>query len=293
MESVFAGIELGGTKCICILARGPDDILAREAFPTGQAEETLSRIELILRRWRSIHDISSVGIASFGPLDLDVRSPGYGRLTTTPKSGWRGVDLSKLAVGLPFAIDTDVNASALAEGMWGASVGLSAWSYITIGTGVGVGSIVNGRPINGLGHSEAGHMRVPVAGSWRGSCAFHGDCIEGMVSGPALSARTGLPPADIPDDHPVWEEAAKELGALCHNLVFTVLPQKIIFGGGVVQCRPHLVGRIREQLKISLADYASGASVASDIDQYLVPASLGENAGPLGAVALAIAAKPL
>lgn len=292
-DQIYAGVELGGTKCICILARGPDDILAREVVPTGTATTTLIEIGAILKGWRSKYQIASLGIASFGPLELDRSSPRYGQLTSTPKGGWPGADLLQLSGGLPLAVDTDVNGAALAEGFWGAATALRAWCYITIGTGVGVGTVIDGSPIHGMGHTETGHMLIPATGSWLGNCPYHGNCVEGLVSGPALSARTGMPSCDIPDNHPVWDDVAKEIAWLCHNLVFTVVPQRIVFGGGIIQRRPHLLPRIRDNLRSSLASYAYGEDVGGQVDNFLVGAELGDDAGPLGAVALAATAKTL
>ena len=292
-DQIYAGVELGGTKCISILARRPDDILAREVLHTGTAKTTLLEIGAILKGWRSEYQIASLGIASFGPLDLNRSSPRYGQLTSTPKAGWAGADLLQLSSGLPLVIDTDVNGAALAEGYWGAAAGLRAWCYITIGTGVGVGTVVDGTPIHGIGHTETGHMLIPATGSWPGNCPYHGNCVEGLVSGPALSARTGMRSCDIPDNHPVWDDVAQEIAWLCHNLVFTVVPQRIVFGGGIIQRRSHLLPRIRDHLRSSLASYAYGEDVGGQVDTFIVGAELGDDAGPLGAVALAATAKTL
>lgn len=287
-DDIFAGVELGGTKCVCVLARGPDEVLASETLPTRAPEETLPAIGRILGGWRSRYSPAALGVASFGPLDLDPASPGYGTLTSTPKPGWRGADLRALAAGLPCAIDTDVNGAALAEGLWGAARGLQSWSYITLGTGVGAASIVEGRPVRGLGHSEAGHMRVPPPDpGWEGACPYHGNCVEGLLSGPALAARAGMASGEIPDDHPVWDEAAQVLAALCHNLALTAVPQRIVIGGGVAQRRPHLLPLARAKLAESLGGYATGEAIAARIGDYLVPAGLGDMAGPMGAIALA------
>lgn len=285
---LLAGVELGGTKCICVLARGPDEVLASETLPTREPEQTLPAIARILGDWRSRYSPAALGVASFGPLDLDPDSPSCGTLTSTPKAGWQGADLRGLAAGLPCAIDTDVNGAALAEGLWGAARGLRSWCYITLGTGVGAASIVEGRPVRGLGHSEAGHMRVPPPDpGWAGVCPFHGNCVEGLLSGPALAARAGMASGEIPDDHPVWDEAAQVLAALCHNLALTTAPQRIVIGGGVAQRRPHLLVRARAKLAASLGGYATGEAIAARIDDYLAPAALGDMAGPLGAIALA------
>ena len=284
----LAGVELGGTKCICILATGPDDIRDRAELPTREPGETLDAIRAILAGW----DFAALGIGSFGPLELDRRSPGFGSVTNTPKPGWAGTSLLGLAAGVPVAIDTDVNGAALAEGRWGAAQGLTSWAYVTVGTGIGVGSIVAGAPIRGLGHSEAGHIRVPRGGDpWPGTCPFHGDCVEGLASGPAIEARAGMPGRDVPAGHPAWGFAADALASLCHALVFTALPERILIGGGVAIGQPQLLPLVRERLVKSLADYSTGAALAGRIEAYLVRPRLGALAGPLGTIALAALAR--
>lgn len=274
----LAGVELGGTKCVCILARGPDAILDRVTIPTRGPGETLSAIGAVLDSWR----FAALGIASFGPLDL-----GSGIIGGTPKAGWSGVDLTTLRRGTPTVIDTDVNGPALAEGRWGAAQGLASWTYITVGTGVGVGSIIAGQPVRGLGHSEAGHLRVPNPGGWPGICPFHGDCVEGLASGPAIAARAGKPGNDLTPDDPIWPIVADVLATLCHNLVFTAVPERILIGGGVAAGQPFLLPMVRLRLLASLGNFATGAAIARYPDLYLAPPGLGTDAGPLGAIALA------
>src|SRR5947209_2755033 len=193
-EGPFAGIELGGTKCVAILARGPSDVIARETVPTTSPGETLGCLEAILAAWSAERSLAALGIASFGPLDLDAGSATYGAITSTPKQGWHGAQVrSRLqrATAAPVAFDTDVNGAALAEMRWGAGRGLDDFAYVTVGTGVGVGLIVNGAPTRGFGHCELGHIRVArlQGDDWPGSCPYHGDCVEGLASGPALQAR--------------------------------------------------------------------------------------------------------
>lgn len=282
---MLAGVELGGTKCICILGNGPDDTRDQVAVPTTTPDETLGAIAAILGGW----DFRALGIAGFGPLQLDRAAPDYGCILNSPKRPWNGANLLTLAGGKPFALDTDVNGAALAEGHWGAAQGLDSWAYITVGTGIGVGSITGGQPLRGLAHSEAGHQRVPrMAGDgFAGICSFHGDCVEGMASGPAIEARADRKGRDIAADHPAWAFAAHSIAMLCHNLVLTSLPQRILIGGGVVTGQPQLLDQIRARLIDSLAGYAATAVVTEDIDNFLQPAGLGSRAGPLGALALA------
>lgn len=282
-EPMLAGVELGGTKCVCILARGPHDVADRVELPTADPGQTLAAIRVVLDRWT----FAALGVGGFGPLDLAPASPGYGSIVNTPKPGWAGASLLGLSDG-PVAIDTDVNGAALAEGLWGGARNLGSWAYITVGTGVGVGSVVAGRPVRGLGHSEAGHIRVPrYADEWAGVCPFHGDCVEGLASGPAIEARAGMPGRDIPSDHAAWGHAADALAALCHALAFTTLPERILIGGGVAVGQPQLLPLIRERLKTSLGGYSTGPAIARQIETYLALPALGAMAGPLGTIALA------
>jgi len=293
--SLLAGLELGGTKCTCILGSGPEDIRAREVVPTTQPEETLERIERVLEGWRVEHGpLAALGVASFGPLDLQPGSPTYGHIAATVKSGWSHTELlGRLTrrFGVPVGFNTDVNAAALAEGRWGCARGLENFVYITVGTGVGAGLIVAGRPALGFSHSELGHVRVirMPGDSWAGNCPFHGDCVEGLASGPAISARAGAPAERLPANHLVWESVAFALGQLLHILVLATAPCKIILGGGVMTARPHLFVRLRENLHASLNGYIEAPS---DLASYIVPPALGTLAGPAGALALAADALP-
>jgi fructokinase len=286
-----AGVELGGSKCICLLASGPDDIRRELRTATLGPVKTLAAIEAVLTEWHAEENLRALGLASFGPLDLDPASAEFGSIVGTPKSGWDRVALLSWAqrFAVPVALDTDVNAAALAEGMWGSAQGLKSWVYVTVGTGIGVGSIVDGKAVRGLGHSEAGHLRVPRLPESRlpGNCPFHGDCVEGLASAPAVQARAGLPIEEIPDDHPVWAEVAHALTSLFHNLILTVVPERIVVGGGIVLGRPQLLPRIRSMLCASLGNYAHGSRIAHHIQEFLVLPALGERAGPLGAIALA------
>jgi fructokinase len=290
-SKLLAGVELGGTKCVCILGTGPQDVRAVERLPTGERESTLRRIEEVLDGWRAQHGFRALGIASFGPVDLRAGSPTHGFITSTSKAGWRDTDVAgrlERRCGVPTGFDTDVNGAAMAEGRWGAAVGLSDYAYVTVGTGVGVGSIVRGRPIFGLNHTELGHIRVVrMAGDrFAGVCPFHGDCIEGLASGPAIEARAGVPASQLAPDHPAWDFVAHGLGQLMHTMVLTTAPARIFLGGGVMS-QAHLFERIRQELKRSLNGYVEGPELEDGLAQYLVPPGLGPMAGPLGALALA------
>jgi len=288
---LIAGVELGGTKVICILATGPDDVRDRVVIATTTPDETLGAVEQVLQRW-SRYD--ALGIASFGPVSLDRAATDYGSITATTKPGWSNSDVAlRLArvAGVPFGFDSDVNGAALGEGRWGAARDVADHAYVTVGTGVGVGLVLRHAPVAGLTHAELGHIRpVRMAGDdWGGSCAFHGDCVEGLVSGTAIRARTGIPAQDLPPAHPVWDGVAHTLAQLCHMLVLTGIPRRIVMGGGVMVGTPHLFPAIRSKLIESLGGYVS-ASGLLPVEDYVVPAALGGMAGPLGAVELGVRA---
>jgi fructokinase len=284
---------LGGTKCVCILGSGPDDVRAVERLPTGEREETLRQIEAVLDRWRSQYGAPrALGIASFGPVDLKPGSPTQGFITSTTKAGWRNTDVGQRLgrrVGAPVGFDTDVNGAALAEGRWGAAVGLENFAYVTVGTGIGVGSIVRGRSLFGINHTELGHIRIArkPGDKFAGICSFHGDCMEGLASGPAIEARAGLPASQLPPDHPAWDFAAHALGQLMHTMVLTTAPSRIFLGGGVMNGQAHLFERIQDELKHSLNRYVEAPELEQGLRQFIVPPGLGTMAGPLGALALA------
>ena len=288
---LLAGIELGGTKCVMLLGSGPDDLRAEARIATTNPNETLDAIDETLKRWRDRHGFDAIGIASFGPLDLDPASPGYGCVINTPKPEWSGANLLDRARrwSAPIGFDTDVNGAALAEGRWGAARGLRSFAYVTVGTGIGVGSIVNGQSVRGLGHSEAGHLRVPreQVKSFSGACPYHGDCVEGLASGTAVLANAGVPAEHLTRDDPAWDVVVHALAALFHNLVLTTAPERIFIGGGLGMGQSHLLPRIRSALVASLNGYGPAASIETAIDTFLVQPALGHRAGPLGALTLA------
>ncbi len=284
---LIAGIELGGTKCIAILARGPDEIEDRVQLPTTRPEETLSALEAVLDRWSGY---SALGIASFGPVSIDHGSADYGHITSTPKPGWAGQDVGRrlaARAGVPTGFHTDVVGAALAEARWGAARGLSDIAYVTVGTGIGAGLIAGGKPVDGLTASEFGHIRpARVAGDdWIGVCPYHGACVEGLASGPAIKARTGTPGQGLAADDPAWDLVADTLGHLLCTLVLTGVPRRIVMGGGVMVGTDHLFPRVRRAMTRGLAGYVALPEVA-DAETFVVPPALGGNAGPLGAVVL-------
>lgn len=288
----FAGIELGGTKCICTLAHGPDAIVDQVTIATTVPDETLPAILDTLRRWEREHGFAAIGVASFGPLCLDERHANYGRILATNKPGWRDADVIAAVArpfGCPVGFDTDVNGAALAEMRWGCATGLEDFAYVTVGTGVGVGLIVHGQPTRGLGHSEIGHIRVPrlPGDNAPSACRYHGDCVEGLASGSALVLRLdGRAVDQVADDDPVWEPIVATLAAMCHAIVATTGPMRIAIGGGMPVRQPHLVPRIADALVKSLAGYMD---LPSPTDFIVAPA-LGDLAGPLGSIALACGA---
>ena len=284
----FAGIELGGTKCVCTLAHGPDAILAQETVPTEHPSITLPAIAAILCKWWDAGGFAALGIASFGPVDLDATSPTWGHILATTKPDWLMTavagPLSK-AFDVPCAFDTDVNGAAFAEVLWGCAKGLDDFAYVTIGTGVGVGLLVNGKPTRGIGHAEIGHLRVPrVAGDILPSgCPFHDDCVEGLASGTGIKAALGdVHVSTLAEDHPVWDRVEAAITAMCHAMVCTTGPKRIAIGGGVMNKQPHLLARIEPALRASINGY-----LPLPARDYVVAPALGDQAGPMGSIALA------
>lgn len=292
METI-AGIELGGTKALAVLARGTK-ILERARFATTTPGETLGGLVDTLDGWARDQGFAALGIASFGPVRLDPGSTDYGRMLSTPKPGWAGTDIVSALRGTidcPTRIDTDVNAAALAEWRWGAAQGLDSLCYLTLGTGVGGGVLLEGRPVHGALHPEIGHLRLRRApvDDFGGSCPFHGDCIEGLLSGPALRARFGGAGEDIPADDDRWSFVVHDLAQLIGALLLVTSPQKILIGGGVGLGRAFLLDRAWRQVVAELANYLPHVAGAGVKGLLGLPA-LGEMAGPLGAVALGEAA---
>ena len=289
---LVAGVELGGTKCVCVLASGPDDIRDEVRLPTTTSEETLGGIRAVLQRWAAGPGFAAIGIASFGPISLDPAAPDFGQIVGTTKPGWSNADLLTMTegFGVPVGLDTDVNGAALAEGRWGAARGLESFAYITVGTGVGVGSIVGGRPVKGLGHSEAGHLRVGrlKGDDWPGFCVFHGDCVEGLASGPAVKARAGRPADELGEDDPAWAMVVHALGGLLHNLVLTTCPQRVLIGGGLADGQRWLFPKVRAALLESLGNYGATTGLTAVIDDFVQAPGLGAKAGPMGAIAVGL-----
>jgi fructokinase len=291
-------VELGGTKCVCVLGTGPTDVREQVRVVTRDPASTLAEIEAVLTRWRDTHGtFEALGVASFGPLDLARASPTYGQITTTTKPGWSNTQVAgrfAQAFGVPVGFDTDVNGAALGEGEWGAAQDLDNFAYVTVGTGVGVGLIVSGKTIFGCSHTEMGHIRIArlPGDTWPGHCSFHGDCVEGLASGPAIQARAGVRADSLPDDHPVLVSVGHALAQMLHTMVLTTAPERIIIGGGVLASREGLLARIRAQLVKSLNGYVKADLLLHDAATYVVPPALGLMSGALGALVLARLALP-
>jgi fructokinase len=288
---ILGGIEAGGTKFVCLVGDGEGRILAEQRIPTRGPRETLEEaVDALRRETIETGALDAIGVAAFGPLDLRPGS-GHGRLLSTPKPGWSGVDLvSPLrdAFGVPVAIDTDVTAAALAEGRWGAARGLESFAYMTVGTGIGVGVIAGGRPLHGLVHPELGHVNVPRApgDDFPGVCPFHADCLEGMASGPAIAERWGVPAADLDG---ALRERAVEVEAIylasgIRTLVYAVAPERIVLGGGVAGLAG-LLPRVRAHLEAALGGYPGLPEHADEA--FVQAAGLGAMAGPRGALVIA------
>ncbi len=294
-ESPLVGaVEIGGTKIICLVGSGPDDIRAEARLPTRGPHESVSGIRDFFRaQTELLGPLACLGVASFGPIELDPDSPRWGHITTTPKAGWSDTELAGLLereLGVPVEFDTDVNGAALAEGRWGSAMGLADYVYVTVGTGIGGGIVSNGRLVRGALHPEIGHMVVPhdrIADPYPGCCVFHGDCLEGLASGPAIAERWGRTGPELPPDHPAWSLEADYLSALAANLLFLLAPRRILFGGGVMR-KAGLLDFVRQRTGERLGGYSAVLVGEGGLEEMIAAPGLGQQAGPLGALALAL-----
>jgi fructokinase len=293
MPPLYGALEAGGTKFVCLVGTGPDDIRDQVRLATTTPDATLREaIDFFTSAKRRVGPLTAIGIASFGPVDLRPDSPTFGFITSTPKPGWANVDVAG-AIGrgleLPVGFDTDVNAAALGEYHWGAAQGLETFMYLTIGTGIGGGGLIGGRLMHGLVHPEMGHVRIPhnsEADPFPGVCPYHGDCLEGLASGPAMHARWREPAEALPDNHPAWALEATYLALAIVNFICTLSPQRVVLGGGVM-AKVSLFPMIRQRVLGLLNDYVRADAILRDIDTFIVPPGLGADAGVLGALALA------
>jgi len=293
MSIWFGGIEGGGTKFVCAVGNETGEILAETRFPTTEPDETLARaVDFFNGQVQTLGPLASIGVASFGPLDPRPASATFGRILPTPKPGWTDADIVgplRAAFDLPIAFDTDVNGAALGEWKWGAAQGLDTFVYLTIGTGIGGGGLVNGKLMHGLLHPEMGHIPLPrdsAVDPFEGGCPFHGDCFEGLASGPAMEKRWGQRAETLPPDHPAWDLEAHYIALALHSFICTLSPQRIVLGGGVSE-QAQLMPLIRQKTQASLNAYVQSSEILENIDSYIVPPALGGRAGVLGAIALA------
>lgn len=288
----FGGIECGGTKFRCGVSVDPPHVAVELTVPTTTPAETLREVTAFFTSLPGFYRPAAVGIACFGPLDLRPDSPTFGHITSTPKPGWQNVDVVSAvseALGVErVSLDTDVNAAAMAEYRWGAGQRVSNLAYVTVGTGIGCGIVLAGRPIRGLIHPEFGHVRVPhdiTIDPFAGSCPVHRDCLEGLASGRAIAERWRAAAEDLPKDHPAWPLETQYLAVGLTNLICTISPERIIVGGGVSQSLDFR--QLRAAVRTQLGGYLRADALAEAIDHFIVPPALGKDAGLIGALALA------
>jgi fructokinase len=289
---LYGGIEGGGTKFICAMGSGPEDIRAETRIPCTSPRETLDAVVQFFKNAEEEHGaLSTLGIACFGPLDLNPESKTYGQILPTTKPEWSGADLLtplQTAFNVPIGLDNDVNGAAWGEHLWGAAQGLNTFLYLTIGTGIGGGAFVEGRLLHGLVHPEMGHIPLPhdrAADPFQGMCVFHKDCFEGLASGPAMEARWGQRAETLPEDHPAWDLEAAYIAHALASYIYVLSPQRIIIGGGV-GANLHLLKAVREKTRALVNGYLSSKAISEEIESYIVAPELGNRAGVLGAMAL-------
>jgi fructokinase len=292
-EQQFIGIEGGGTKFVCSYGSSPSDLHERTVIDTQDPQQTIPELLKYIGSVRKKTPIDGIGAAIFGPLDLNLCSPTYGYITTTPKSAWANFDfVGALHQGchLPVAFDTDVNGAAFGEYCWGAGMGLQDFIYLTVGTGIGGGVMINGKLVHGAMHPEMGHMLIPpdlTHDRFEGICNYHKHCLEGFASGPAIKARWNVKSAlDLPPEHRAWDLEAEYLGIALANYTLTLSPQRIILGGGVMR-QTHLIEKVRQEFLKQLNGYLKYPTYIDNVAEYIVSPALGENSGICGAIALA------
>lgn len=293
MQPLIGAVEAGGTKIVCAVGTGPGDLQDEVRFATTTPAETLDRVIGYFTAWQHTHSrsIAAIGYGTFGPCDPDPNSPTYGWVTKTPKPGWTDTDVVgplRRAFDVPIGFDTDVNGAALGEHNWGSAQDVDTFAYLTVGTGVGGGIVVNGRILHGLIHPEVGHIamrRDPSVDSYSGHCPFHGDCLEGLAAGPAIGQRWGVPATGLGSEHPAWDLEAGYLAEACRNLICTVSPQRIVLGGGVME-QLQLFPLIRAKTAQLLNGYVQAPEITERMDEFIVPPGLGNLAGVCGCIAL-------
>ena len=291
--SLFGGIEAGGTKFVCAVGTGPNDLRAEVRIPTTTPEETLPKvIDFFAKQQNKEGRLAAIGIGAFGPVDVRPGSATFGWFLDTPKPGWQRIDFAgvvKRELNVPVGFDTDVNAAALGEHAWGNAQGLDTFIYLTVGTGIGGGGMASGQLIHGLLHPEMGHILIPhdrSADPFLGICPFHQDCLEGLASGFAMEQRWGQKSSELPADHPAWALEADYLATGLANFTLMLSPERIILGGGVME-QTHLLERVRLQVQAKLNAYLAVPKITSKIEDYIVSPGLGNKSGIMGAFALA------
>lgn len=280
---LVGAIEAGGTKFVCAIGNESNEIIERVSFPTTTPEETLAHVFEFFDQY----ELASIGIGSFGPIDINEKSETYGYVLSTPKLAWKDFDFlgaMKERYDIPMGWTTDVNAAALGESEKGAAAGLDNVMYITIGTGVGAGAIVNGQLLEGIGHPEMGHLLVKPHQDdhYDGFCPYHGNCLEGMAAGPSINGRLDMAGKDVDPDHQVWDFMANYIGQALVAYTVILRPERIILGGGVMHA-PKMLDKVKEAFDDLLGNYVD----VPELDSYLVKPGLGDNAGITGAILLA------
>jgi len=290
--SIYGGVEAGGTKFVCAVGSGPDDLQDEFRFETTSPKETINRTLEYFKKQNLKEKLLAIGIGSFGPIELNRESSKYGFVTSTPKLGWSNINIYgiiKEELKIPVGFNTDVNAAALGEYEWGAGRGLNNFIYLTIGTGIGGGAMINGRLLHGLQHPEMGHIFIPQdlkADPYEGNCPFHKNCFEGLASGSAMKNRWGKSPEDLDKDHKAWDLEAQYISFALINYIFTLSPERIIIGGGIME-QKKLLPLILTTVKKMLNNYIHMEEITDNIEKYIVLPSLGKKAGILGALVLA------
>ncbi|MFM5930700.1 MAG: ROK family protein [Novosphingobium sp.] len=290
-DRLIGAVEAGGTKFVLALARADGTVLAEARIATRTPAECFPEMAAFFRNAAAAHGaISAFGVASFGPIGIDPASPDYGRFTTTPKPGWAGARFHDALgeFGAPIVVDTDVNGAALGEWAQGAGQGCRTIAYTTVGTGIGTGVVCDGRSLAGFSHYEAGHITVardPAADPFPGRCPYHGDCLEGLASGPAIEDRWGTSLSKLASPADKIALIAGYLGQLAANLVLMHMPDRLVFGGGVMKA-PGLIEALRLATERRLAGYVQAPQLDPGLERYIVTPGLGDEAGITGAVLL-------
>jgi fructokinase len=289
MKRIYGGIEGGGTKFNCAVGTGPDHLVDEIRIPTTTPLETVQRVSDFFAP--HIDQLHGIGLGTFGPADVDPASSTFGYITTTPKPHWDNTHILGMLrekINLPIVMDMDVVIAALGEAKWGASKSDSHSLYLTIGTGIGGGYIVDRKPLRGLTSLETGHIRIPhnrELDPFRGVCPYHEDCFEGLASGPSIEARFGQRGESLPDDHSFWDIEASYIAHALVNYILTLSPKRIIIGGGVMQ-KDFMFPAVRKKVGKLMNSYINHDMLSKNIDQYIVPPGLGNRSGVLGAIAL-------